>query len=138
MSLIIKNALFFCLVISTMLFSCIGAHAQSPYHGGSGDGYAMAEVKNVVLGIDPSSDIMQKVNLYPNPSKSSGNLEIVCGHATAFKVEIINLLGQAVYSGNFEGEKAIIPLNYCRTGSYVVHIYSGNSGYIQKLVITEP
>jgi hypothetical protein len=95
-------------------------------------------VDNVVLGINPGSDSLQVVNLYPNPARSGQNLEIISSGFNTFSVGILNPLGQLVIVQSFENGKAEIPLSGLQPGSYLVRIRSGNSAYIQKLVISAP
>src|ERR1039457_1030676 len=97
-------------IIIALIVVClsISAHAQSPYHGGKGDGYASAEILNVVLSINPSLSQTQTVNLFPNPAKTSENLQIIMNSTEPYKAEIINLLGQVIFSRNYSEEKGII------------------------------
>ena len=122
-------------LIVVCLFFTISANAQSAYHGGKGDGYASAEIQNVVLSINPLLSQIQTVNLYPNPAKASENLQIIMTSTEPYKVEIINLLGQVIFIKNCSGEKGIIPLSYFKPGSYIVCVHNENCNYIQKLVI---
>jgi len=131
-----KNITQFFLYIAVMcLCFSISAHAQSPYHGGKGDGYASAEIHNIVLSINPSLSQTQLVNLYPNPAKTSENLQVIIASKEAYKIKIINLLGQVIFSQDYNGEKSNIQLSGFAAGSYVVCIHNGNYNYIQKLVI---
>ena len=126
---IILPLLFVC------LFFCASTKAQSAYQGGKGDGYASAEIQNIVLNINPSLPQTQTFNLYPNPAKTSQNLQIVIPESGQYNVEIINLLGQLIFSQAYHSEKINIPLSGYQPGSYMVHIRSNNFNYIQKLVI---
>jgi hypothetical protein len=111
------------------------AHAQSAYHGGKGDGYASAEVKNVVLGIDPEPGTSYLVNLYPNPVSTSQNLEIICEDAKGYSIDITDLTGKIMMTRNTSQEKIIIPLGNLGTGAYLVRIHHNDSYYLRKLVI---
>jgi len=112
--------------------------AQSAYHGGKGDGYAMNEVQNVVLGVETSSNFSHSVNLFPNPATTNQSLEILSSNTISFRIDIINILGQVVFSQNCEGDKTLVPLYLYKPGSYIVKIYRGGNYNIQKLVIAQP
>jgi len=112
--------------------------AQSAYHGGKGDGYAMSEVQNVVLGIESSSNFSHSVNLFPNPATTNQSLEILSSNTISFRIDIINILGQVVFSQNCEGDKTLVPLYLYKPGSYIVKIYSGGNYNLQKLEIAQP
>jgi len=127
-------------ILIAVLLICfsISVHAQSPYHGGKGDGYASSEIQNVVLSINPTQPQSQFVNLYPNPAKISQTLQFIMPQSQPFQVEIINLLGQVVFNQLYNNEKANIPLSGCQPGSYIVNIHSSDYNYIQKLVVVTP
>jgi len=123
-----------------VLLMCISnsLSAQSAYHGGKGDGYASAEIQNVVLNINTASPQAQVVSLYPNPIKSSQNLQIMMSQSAPFHVEITNLFGQVVFRKFYNDQTTNIPLSGCQPGCYIVSIENGDFKYIQKLVIIAP
>jgi len=125
------------LLVACLCFST-SSKAQSAYHGGKGDGYASAEIQNVILNINAEISRTQSVNLYPNPAKTSQNLQIVMPQPGQYKMEIVNLLGQPVFIETFNSGNANIPLSGCQPGSYIVDIRCGNFNYIQKLVVIAP
>jgi hypothetical protein len=129
----IKYKLIFLIII--IQYIATPAQAQSAYHGGKGDGYASAEVKNVVLGIDPEPGVSSFVNLYPNPASASQNLEIICEDAKGYSIDIADITGKIVLTRNSGQEKIIILLNNLTTGTYLVRIHHNDSYYLRKLVI---
>jgi hypothetical protein len=129
--------IFRCIAFLGLLFSALQVHAQSAYHGGKGDGYAMAEVKNIVLSIEPGDVFAQTLHLYPNPAKSSESITILFNGNVFFDVEITDLLGKVIVKQTSIFQKVDIPLSICRPGSYVIHVKSEVTSYIQKLVISQ-
>ncbi len=63
---------------------------------------------------------MGEFNLYPNPAKT--NLNIVLAENAPSKVEIHNLLGAIVYSGNFDKKKFDINIESLESGKYFITI----------------
>jgi len=127
-----------CIMALIFIFFPPSLKAQSAYYGGQGDGYAMAEVHNIVLGIDPSVNNSQYINLFPNPATNTQNLEVVFSQHYSLKIDIINILGETVFFQKFEPDKIIIPMASYKPGTYLVRLSDGSSIYYRKLVIAQP
>ena len=123
---------------------CIGllfhmpANAQSAYHGGKGDGYASASIENVLLHIDPLSNLVQTVKLYPDPIKTSELLNIAVSHSKPYQIELTDLPGRILYFQNCRNENASVPILGLKEGTYIVRIHNDEINYIQKLVVIHP
>jgi len=114
------------------------AMAQSAYHGGKGDGYASAEIQNVVLGINPGNKAEQNISIYPNPAKTNESLHIIQSDAKPYQVEIMNMLGQVLYTNKYLSKNGTIQLSDFKPGNYLIRINNSEFNYVQKLVIVNP
>jgi hypothetical protein len=78
------------------------------------------------------------LKLYPNPSKDILNI-IISGNDDIFKLSIINMQGQEVYtekSVNFSNTKnKSIDISNLPTGIYVLSLTSDKNKFYEKLVI---
>jgi Secretion system C-terminal sorting domain len=81
----------------------------------------------------------QQIVAYPNPVKRSESLQLSLQNITASKIEIINSLGQVVYSNSAKQTGSIgIPVSsVLAPGQYVVRIVSEDKVHTQKLLIKE-
>jgi hypothetical protein len=126
------------LILLFVFFISSHLNAQSAYHGGKGDGYSSAEVKNVVLGIDANSSFSPLINMYPNPANSSQNLEIICSATGSYTIELSDITGRIMCVRKSSAEKTNIPLLFLEPGTYLVRIHCNEALYLRKLVILQP
>lgn len=79
----------------------------------------------------------QGVSVYPNPVKKGESLQLSLQNITANKIEIINTMGQVVYSNAAKQTGSFgIPISSSfATGQYTVRIISENKTTTQKLLI---
>ena len=73
------------------------------------------------------------VSLFPNPS--SGQFEINSA-VVIQRVEVYDLSGKMVYSGEINADRASIDLSTATNGVYLVRIVSGNEITFRKIVIS--
>jgi hypothetical protein len=79
----------------------------------------------------------QLFSVYPNPIKKGESLQINLKNITADKIEIINTLGQVVYSKNEKqtGSISIPIVPTLAQGIYVIKVKSGNEVMTEKLIV---
>lgn len=77
------------------------------------------------------------VNVYPNPAKRGASLQLNLQNNTAGKIEIMNAVGQVLYSktGNITGRVSIPVSPLWPAGQYLLRITGGNRAELQKIVI---
>jgi hypothetical protein len=109
--------------------------AQSAYHGGKGDGYASAEIHNIVLGIDDAGNETPAISVYPNPATQGQSLNLSCSVTGGFHVDIVNLTGQVVATVQYEANSGILQLKNLSPGTYLMRLSGSNWVYHQKLVV---
>ncbi len=126
------------LITALLICFSMSTSAQSAYHGGKGDGYASAEISNIVLNINSVSNKFQSINLYPNPIKTSENLKINISNPMPYYLEISDLPGRMLFFKNYATENASLPLSGFQAGTYIVRIYNAEFNYFQKLIIVNP
>lgn len=81
-------------------------------------------------GIDGSKSITTQVKLYPNPNNGLVTIEL----PFEAKLEIINMLGQTVYSENISGGKHEINMNTQQNGVYFVKLSSSQGEVVNKII----
>ncbi len=88
------------------------------------------------LGIEEKTT-SASFNLSPNPSNGKFSITDVSDHFGKYDVEIINLLGQKVYTkmGNSNQSDLKIDLSDLRNGVYFVQISSGKEKLQKKLIL---
>ncbi len=79
------------------------------------------------LGITPFG-YKPYYEVYPNPVK---NEVTITAPFTIESVEIMNLLGQTVFSSSYKIKTVTIPTNNLSSGIYVIKV---NNEYVQKMV----
>lgn len=86
----------------------------------------------VTAGINELNDD-QKVNIFPNPVHGIISIESDKKIST---VEIMNLVGEKIYSGNINGElSAKIDLSSQPKGMYFIRIKSDGASAVKKIFI---
>lgn len=69
----------------------------------------------------------RKINVYPNPFNERITLESQNENLKDSKIEIINALGETIYSRNITQPKATLNLNSFDSGVYILKFYSNNN-----------
>ena len=78
-----------------------------------------------------SNTLNESTHIYPNPTKN--NLTIETNSNTEHRLEIINLLGQAIYT-TYIGRKSIINTSNYACGLYFLKIYTDKEIVVRKFV----
>jgi len=101
-------------------------------------------INNIVLYPDSTYDcdktvnikeylFNQQISIYPNPTKD--NLTIETNNInTQQRLEIVNLIGQTVYTSNINSKKAIINTSAFANGLYILKLSSDKETVVRKFV----
>ncbi|WP_432670168.1 T9SS type A sorting domain-containing protein [Flavobacterium sp. SM2513] len=81
-------------------------------------------------------EVLVKFNMtvYPNPTKS---FVIVSANQIVKRVELVNMLGQALFSKTFNETEVKIDLNHLSTGTYLVRVTSENQAITTYKILKE-
>lgn len=88
------------------------------------------------IGITEVSALAQFVNIYPNPTAGSFNIDFSSINSENVNVSVMNLIGQEVYTSNFSvNDSAIksVDLGDMNNGIYFVRIQIGNEAFTTKI-----
>ena len=90
----------------------------------------------VSTGIKINNYDNDKLNIYPNPANEVINVEFLAFNNEAYKIEIINTLGQVVLNQIATTNKVALNINSFNSGVYFVNVYSAK-GIVnsQKLIV---
>jgi hypothetical protein len=75
-----------------------------------------------------------EVSLLPNPSNGSVTV-YAPGFSNKASLEVFNILGSRVYSGNLNSGRAHLELGELRTGVYLVKITEGKQVAVSRLIL---
>lgn len=88
---------------------------------------------NIAVGMD-DHQWENSIVMYPNPASGRMNIESGTQSGTT-RIEIINQIGEQVYTTNFSGHKTTLDLNAFANGVYFVRFTSGDRTITKKLVV---
>ncbi len=96
----------------------------------------------VDVGIKEQSSIVTDLKFYPNPATTNGTLEITLNDNSKMDINIMNTVGQVVYSttavGNSGFNKVDLNLSNLSNGIYFYQVKAGNSKTVtNKFVIAK-
>ncbi len=77
---------------------------------------------------------LQALHIFPNPS--TGNFNIHLPLESAWDIEVLDMKGQMLHSGNFEGTKHTLDLRHLANGIYLIQARS-NSGISQNRICVQ-
>jgi len=86
-------------------------------------------VSNVVSGINDLNGESSNITIYPNPFKNELKIDFVGGST----FEILNLMGQAVYTGDLT-KSAIVETSGLSCGVYLIRFKSGTDFEYKKII----
>lgn len=73
--------------------------------------------------------------IYPNPANDYIILQNI-NHFESVQVQIFNSLGQVIFENEYENfDEQIIDVQNIPNGMYVIHVYSGNKFFSEKIII---
>eukprot|EP01012_Entosiphon_sulcatum_P048327 TRINITY_DN66819_c0_g1_i1.p1 TRINITY_DN66819_c0_g1~~TRINITY_DN66819_c0_g1_i1.p1 ORF type:complete len:660 (+),score=56.91 TRINITY_DN66819_c0_g1_i1:34-2013(+) len=96
----------------------------------------------VDVGIKQQNSVVSGYKFYPNPAATNGTLEITLNDNSKMDINVLNAVGQVVYSTNVDGvagfNKVDLNLNNLSNGIYFYQVKAGNSKTItNKFVIAK-
>ncbi len=89
------------------------------------------DIKTAMTGVDQLN--CRDIKIYPNPSWNVINIE--SDWPGESQVNILNLLGNVVYSGNFQGKTIIDKLEIGKQGVYIIRITNKLNEYTTRIMI---
>jgi hypothetical protein len=97
---------------------------------------------DITTGTKDISEMMDDINLFPNPSAGSCALKFNLSQSKTLTINIFNVLGEKVYvvSKNIyeEGSQEIkLNTNHLSSGMYIVQINDGTRAINKQLVISK-
>jgi Secretion system C-terminal sorting domain len=80
---------------------------------------------------------IEPVSVYPNPAKSGTMIHLRTGNSTPKTIQIVNLLGELVYTGSFNttGSMSILLPASLSPGLYIVKLFTGNKVETKKIQV---
>ena len=99
-------------------------------------------LKANALGVKENSNALV-ANVYPNPAKNNLNISFTNQDAKDYSVEIINILGQVVYSEKSLNDCSFpvtfknIDVSDLESGSYMISIKANTKQFQKKIIITK-
>ena len=86
-----------------------------------------------------SLDILEQVNVYPNPSNGNFWIEATFSKNTVVDLTILDLLGREVVNQQFEGNefKSQIDMHNFNSGTYFIRISADNGMHVEKMSIVK-
>ena len=85
----------------------------------------------------PVPAFANEVNLYPNPAGDHLYIDLSKTKMQSGQIRILNILGQPVYEGSFNGtdNPVLVDLNGYQSGTYLYEIRSGKDTFTGKFII---
>jgi Secretion system C-terminal sorting domain len=99
-------------------------------------GTASVVLENMVLGAMTNRSETPTIRLYPNPTYNRQFRYELTGAIRCSKIEIINLLGQTIYTKNNPETDILLP-ETTNSGVYSVVFYTDKGRIVQKVVVME-
>jgi hypothetical protein len=88
-----------------------------------------------VLGLFNDNLVTKPLNFYPNPAKTSINLQLALD-LQKYKLTVYNMLGQSIKTENIEAAyQATVDISTLPKGIYVLHLQSNREHFSSKLVV---
>ena len=87
------------------------------------------------VGINEFKNKTQNAILYPNPANNAFTV-YVANNETTMVVEVVNILGNVVYTGATSSDKLTIDTSNLSSGNYFVTVKTKANSFTKKLIIT--
>jgi hypothetical protein len=106
--------------------------------GNFGSGFAQYfTVQNSVTGIDFLNAPAYSISVYPNPAKNFIQLDVLGSINTEANIQLVNVLGQTVYSTVSRKQNITISTEKIANGIYTLIYNTGDSKKMEKVVIAK-
>lgn len=108
--------------VTEMIFRYWGPELASPINASK---YVFSNFQHIVTDV---SDVytLENVNVYPNPVSSAFTIQIDEPVLSGYRVNIVNLSGQTVFSNTFSSPRVSINAEYLISGMYLLTIKTDN------------
>lgn len=96
---------------------------------------------SIDVGITEKSDLVNNVNLFPNPASNAATIEISLNEASKVDINIINSVGQLLMTKQVNAtsglNKVSLDINNLSSGMYFYQVNTSNSKTITKKFVVE-
>ncbi|MBI4930209.1 MAG: T9SS type A sorting domain-containing protein [Bacteroidetes bacterium] len=75
------------------------------------------------------------VNIYPNPSNGTFQIQVAGGSSNEYKIEIYNVFGEKIHSSAMNNERLTINMSGANSEIYFLNIKAGDMPITRKLII---
>lgn len=117
-----------CVACEKNIFATMVSPVQGDGGGSGGEDGRMSNPDNEIQEIDKG------MRAYPNPASSELNIQLINLKQEGI-LEIVNTLGEVVVSEKNPGENIVLDTTGLAKGIYMIRYTTGDSEYIEKLVI---
>ncbi len=137
-----RYLLCFYLTIAAWSLSITLGFGQSAYHGGKGDGYAMAETPTAQVGLEKASAPSQ-LAVYPQPLSAGDRLHIQLpdDQQKPVQYQFYTVRGQLLQSGQWPAGTAKASLllpESIQAGVYALKVTMPEATYTKRLTLIKP
>jgi len=88
----------------------------------------------IVTGIDKNSASETMMDIYPNPATHAFTIRNILSNKSSL-LQIINLIGEIVYTENISGRNEVVVDAKLSPGIYIVHVGNKEKNIVAKLVV---
>ena len=128
-------------VIIKFEFTGIGVNENGVNVGGN-----WLYIDNLRVGenfVDINEEHSSKLNIFPNPSKGSANIEIILESSQKVMIKLYNILGKSVTTKEFDLQKGLNTLDLediqenLSTGNYLINVITKKEQLTNSIIITK-
>jgi hypothetical protein len=106
--------------------------------GNFGNGFSQYfTVQNSVTDINSVNVPSYSISVYPNPAKQFIQLDVIGHTGEVANIQLVNVLGQVVYTTNSRKQNITISTETLANGVYTLTYSTGDSKKIEKIVIAK-
>ena len=98
--------------------------------GTHGSGVWKRSITEMTAGINENT--INNISIYPNPTND--NLTIETNSTTEQRLEILNLMGQTVYTSYINNKKTTINTSAFANGVYILKLYTDKETVVRKFI----
>ena len=137
-----RYLLCFYLTIAAWSLSITPGFGQSAYHGGKGDGYAMAETSSAQVGLEKASAPSQ-LAVYPQPLSAGDRLHIQLpdDQQKPIQYQFYTVRGQLLQRGQWPvgtAKASLLLPESIQAGVYALKVTMPEATYTKRLTLIKP
>ena len=130
------------IILVSFLFLACNVKAQSAYHGGKGDGYAMASTSVVhVSGLENNARPELSFRVYPSPALSGNALSLEFDNMPSenISIQLCDVSGRICEENKYAIRQKTISMDLpmLAPGIYILRVVNNESVSVKKILITE-